>query len=155
MLAVSGIDSTVKIFSPDHRARQAAAGANGITAADTSTFTSIWRQPRRPRPSVTAMSSSQQLTPQEQLQKELSDEMILDASGDVSDAEEPPVADKGLESRKRLNLQYQITSENDMERRSGMHSSYVSRSMLQLLMTSQIRAHLANGEEGDGECIVM
>lgn len=94
--------------------------------------------------------STTQVTAQEQ--KELS--YGIDTT-DLSDLDEPRVTDVGLESRKRLHLQYQITSENDMERRSGMHSSYVSRSMLQLLMTSQLRAHLGNGEEGDGECIVM
>jgi nuclear receptor interaction protein len=107
MLAVSGIDSTVKIFSPDQRARRAAARAHGVTAADSSTFPSIGR-PQRRRTST--------LTPQEW--KEVNDG-ISDA-GDLSDIEEPArVSERGLESRRRMHRQYQITSENDMERRSG------------------------------------
>jgi hypothetical protein len=42
MIAVSGIDSTVKIFSPDARARaDAAAARHGIRAVDPATFSSV------------------------------------------------------------------------------------------------------------------
>src|ERR1700744_5901485 len=98
MLAVSGIDSTVKIFSADHRARQAAAKAHGVTAADPSQFTSILSLRRR----------NQSHTPREQRTEE---------EGEESDVEEPKVVERGLESRKRMHLMYRITSENDMERR--------------------------------------
>jgi nuclear receptor interaction protein len=68
------------------------------------------------------------------------------------------VLERGLESRRRMHRQYQITSENDMERRSGMHSSYVSRSMWQLLMNSGLGAQMENMEEMSRDaqdCAVM
>jgi DDB1- and CUL4-associated factor 6 len=149
MLAVSGIDSTVKIFSPDQRARRAAAHAHGVTAADSSTFPSMGRRPQRRRASP--------LNPQES--KELHDG-ISEGDGDLSDADDQlmRVLEKGLESRRRMHRQYQITSENDMERRSGMHSGYVSRSMWQLLMNSGLGAQMENMEEMSRDaqdCAVM
>jgi len=141
MLAVSGIDSTVKIFSPDQHARRAAASGHGVTAADSSTFSSI-------RPSRRSTAANNTAPPQETKGNE----------DDMSDNEtQPPAApEKRLESRKRMHRQYQITSENDMERRSGMHSSYVSRSMMQLLMNSGLGEQLGAMEDLDrADCVVM
>jgi nuclear receptor interaction protein len=47
MLAVSGIDHTIKIFSPDARAREAARLGRGVEAHDASQFSSIAWPPRR------------------------------------------------------------------------------------------------------------
>jgi nuclear receptor interaction protein len=116
MLAVSGIDSTIKIFSPDSHARRAAAGAKGITAADASNFASI-RYERRVSSAKPSASNRRNSDKDEE---------------DDEDGDEK-VAPHGLESRKRFDQMDSIVSQNDHERRTQVQSNYVSNSMLQLL----------------------
>jgi hypothetical protein len=129
MLAVSGIDSTVKIFSADRLSRRAAATAQGITAADASNFASI-RLERRV--SLARRSSSN----------------LNDSDDDDSDDEEKEekVAPQGLPSRKRFDQMDAIVSQNDHERRTQVQSNYVSNSMLQLLRLGGQIGALENGD---------
>lgn len=112
MLAVSGIDHTVKIFSPDARARRDARLGVGIRPADATRFSSLTyrrmsRAPRRPAEAASAGAGS------------------ANASGggaggpDIDDEDEDYVAPGGLSSRKRMADEYRITSQNDVDRRGG------------------------------------
>ncbi|KAH0273456.1 WD40 repeat-like protein, partial [Aureobasidium melanogenum] len=105
MLAVSGIDHTVKIFSPDSRAREAA---------------------RLGQPAVDAGAEER----------------------NVAD-DETYVAPGGLSSRKRMHLEYQITSQNDVERQGGNQETFITRSMLASL-AQHLRRQRAEGR-GEGE----
>jgi nuclear receptor interaction protein len=144
MLAVSGIDSTVKIFSPDARARRNALRGIGVSAADHSAFSTIGlshrRRCARSRPSGTNGSGSHS-----DLNGDADDD---DDVVDDSDSEQP--AENGLASRKRIHMEYEITSENDMERRTENHSDYISRGMIQLLAQ-----RIGNPEEMEENCRMM
>jgi DDB1- and CUL4-associated factor 6 len=125
MLAVSGFDSTVKIFSADARARRDAALGVGAKTAGDSRFSSVGLRSNRPR------QSSQTPDQRSSGRKEsFTDEKDED---DDYDSDDEQVADDGLESRKRMAREYHITSENDMNRRTGMHSTYISRGVMHLL----------------------
>lgn len=112
MMAVSGIDHTIKVFSPDARARDAARLGRGIEAADTSSFSSIsWMRRRR-----------------QERQDESTSEPAVGASGPDDDEY---VSANGLASRKRMHLEYQITSKNDVDRRGGNQETYITVSAAQ------------------------
>lgn len=123
MLAVSGIDNTIKIFSPDARAREAARLGRGIAAADPSAFPSIaWparirgrRVPRQGESTAGSMSSSEPA-------------VAAAEQAEVARAEEDEayVAPGGLASRKRMHLEYQITSQNDVERQGGNQDAFIT-----------------------------
>lgn len=136
MLAVSGIDHTIKIFSPDARARYNARNGIGIRPADPTTFSSLGfgRSRRRHVPSV---PTSEPAVPRN--------------TGEESDDEdaESKIAVNGLTSKKCMHLEYQITSQNDVDRRGGNREAFITRSMLAQLAQ---RIHDRVGEEdGDGE----
>jgi nuclear receptor interaction protein len=66
------------------------------------------------------------------------------------------VAPGGLSSRKRMHQAYQITSKNDMDRKSGRDDSYVSQALF-----AQLARHMARqgadgegGEEGGGPVVI-
>jgi len=127
MLAVSGIDHTIKIFSPDARAREAARLGRGIQAADTSDFSSVqWplrlggrRAPRRS--SGNAASEPAAAAPVDQYDDEY-------------------VAPNGLASRKRIHDEYQITTQNDISRQGGNQEAYITvQDLLSMLLGGQIR----------------
>lgn len=87
-MAVSGIDHTIKVFSPDAQAQEdARLGVNDSVPRTSSGYSSISGRRRR------------------------------------SDA---PVPGDGLASRKRMHESYQITSQNDAERRGGMREAFIS-----------------------------
>jgi nuclear receptor interaction protein len=114
MLAASGIDHTIKIFSPDARAREAARLGSGIGAVDSSSFSSIsWMRRRRQNRPAGATSTS---------------EPAVDAATEARDAadDDEYVAPGGLTSRKRMHLEYQITSQNDVERQGGNQETFIT-----------------------------
>ncbi|GAM82617.1 hypothetical protein ANO11243_005990 [Dothideomycetidae sp. 11243] len=125
MLAVSGIDDTVKIFSADARSRMAARLGSGVEAADSSSFSSInWpsraygrRESRQSNRATTTSDADDALTMTEQ-----ADERQDDNDNDDDDF----VASNGLASRKRLQREYQITSENDSRRQNGGSETFVT-----------------------------
>ncbi|THY06362.1 WD40 repeat-like protein [Aureobasidium pullulans] len=142
MMAVSGIDHTIKIFSPDARAREAARLGRGVAAADTSTFSSIsWMRRRRQNRAAGATS-----------------EPAVDAGADERSAadDDEYVASGGLSSRKRMHLEYQITSQNDVERQGGNQETFLTRSMLASL-AQHLRRQRAEGggagEDGEGGAV--
>jgi nuclear receptor interaction protein len=125
-MAVSGIDHTIKIFSPDIRDQSNARKGVGVHSADTNGFSSLnftrRRRPSRPEPEVEAVD----------------DEALSDSEGEYTA--------NGLKSRKRMHQAYQITSKNDMDRRGGRDDYFISRAVF-----AQLARHIAahHGDEGD------
>ncbi|KAF2399562.1 WD40 repeat-like protein [Trichodelitschia bisporula] len=152
MLAVSGIDHTIKIFSPDARDRQNAALGKGMTHFDYSTFSSI--------SSIDLRGTRLYHRSPRHVERGWSEygEASMSAD-DESDSDDPTVvtSSNGLASRKRLQDEYAIISENDMERRSrareGHDANHITRGMLALL-ASRFRAQMSDmgmeiGEDGE------
>jgi len=125
-LAVSGIDHTIKIFSPDTRDQYNARKGVGVHSADTTGFSSInigrRRRPSRPEAAV----------------EPTEDEALSDSDGEV--------AASGLKSRKRMHQAYQITSKNDMDRKGGRDDYFISQAVF-----AQLARHIAANQGGAGE----
>lgn len=123
MMAVSGIDHTIKIFSPDSRAREAARLGRGIEAHDASDFSSLAWPPRMGRRRNTRRSSSHTeangATSEPAFAQRNQDD-------DENDDDEEYVAPAGLASRKRMHDSYQITQQNDVERQGGNQDAFIS-----------------------------
>lgn len=165
-MAVSGIDSTVKIFSADSRARQDAATANGVTAADPRSFTSLgsargrWlanddeppplenedavgssmTQPR----SQPGLQEGSQIGGDQKAPSQQHDDLEIDPEEDMY------IAPGGLASRRRIHDQYQITVANDMNRRARDSQSQLPRGLIEML-TAGLGAQLRDEEN----CQVM
>jgi hypothetical protein len=113
-MAVSGIDHTIKIFSPDARDQRNARKGVGVQSTDPGSFSSLnWGRQRR----------TQSTNNESERQAE-----------DLSDSDEE-VAMNGLRSRKRMHDAYQITSQNDMDRKGGREDYFISVSVLLIGMT--------------------
>ncbi|KAL8709592.1 MAG: hypothetical protein Q9220_005684 [cf. Caloplaca sp. 1 TL-2023] len=98
VLAVSGIDSTIKIFSPDSRAQEdARSGINvGSSLNGSTTHSSLTgRRRRRSRPAA--------------------------GNNDGEDADT-----EGLASRKRMDQHDEIVRENDAQSRGGMREAFIT-----------------------------
>jgi len=115
ILAVSGIDHTIKIFSPDERAREAARLGRGVEAHDASDFSSLaWpsrigrRASRRSGTSEPAVASPSA------------------EAGEDEGENDDYVAPTGLASRRRMHESYQITQQNDVDRQGGNQDSFVT-----------------------------
>lgn len=109
-MAVSGIDHTIKIFSPDAAAQRNARKGVGVHSADRGLSSLGFGRRRRPRrPSATSVT-------------EVPRDSLLSEDDDDDDDE---VAEHGLKSRKAMHEQYQITSQNDMDRKGGESSLIV------------------------------
>lgn len=125
-MAVSGIDHTIKIFSPDVRDQNNARKGIGVHSADTTGFSSInlgrRRRPSRPEP----------------VMEPTDDEAMSDSDGGV--------AAGGLKSRKRMHQAYQITSKNDMDRKGGRDDYFISQAVF-----AQLARHIAANQGGEGE----
>jgi nuclear receptor interaction protein len=125
MLAVSGIDHTIKIFSPDARAREAARLGRGIEAHDASGFSSLAWPPRyggRRRASRRRTSHSEHegsTTSEPAVSRRNNEEE------DENDNDEY-VAPAGLASRRRLHQSYEITQQNDVERQGGNQDAFIT-----------------------------
>lgn len=116
MIAVSGIDHTVKIFSPDARARRNARLGIGVTPSDTSQFSSIsFGRLRRARPSRSQASS---------------DEVDTTTVPEGDEDEDERATRNGLPSRRRMHEEYRITSENDVNRAGGSRETFITVSNL-------------------------
>ncbi|KAM0717332.1 hypothetical protein Q7P37_007184 [Cladosporium fusiforme] len=126
MLAASGIDHTIKIFSPDSRAREAARLGRGIEAHDASEFSSLAWPPRMGRRRNTRRSSSHTTTSEPAFGRH-------DQEDENEDDEY--VAPAGLASRKRMHDSYQITQQNDVERQGGNQDAFISVSNLHMVFS--------------------
>ena len=120
MLAVSGIDHTIKIFSPDARAREAARLGRGIEAHDASGFSSLAWPPRYGGRRRAARHSSSSATSEPAMSRSENDH-----DEDENDNDEY-VAPSGLASRRRLHQSYQITQQNDVERMGGNQDAFIT-----------------------------
>ncbi|GAB7352950.1 hypothetical protein MBLNU459_g3525t1 [Dothideomycetes sp. NU459] len=140
MLAVSGIDHTIKIFSPDSRARETARLGRGVEAADASNFSSIsW--PRRTRGRLAPTGN---LTTSEPAMPAGSEEQRVDD-------DEQYVAPNGLPSRKRMGDEYRIVAQNDVDRQGGNQEAFITRSMLATLAQHIRRRREEGGDDGEDD----
>lgn len=128
MLAVSGIDHTIKIFSPDARQREVARLGRGITAHDASSFSSIaWpvrigRRRRQTTSDQETTSSGHAIPAPSQEEREAAED-------------EEYIAPNGLRSRKRMHDHYRITQQNDVERAGGNQEAVITvRDLLSYLL---------------------
>ncbi|KAL0262591.1 hypothetical protein SLS55_001559 [Diplodia seriata] len=116
MLAVSGIDHTVKVFSPDARARRNARLGIGVTPGDATQFSSIsFGRLRRARPS--------QFPPP-------ADDVDTTTVPEGDEDEDENATRNGLPSRRRMHEEYRITSENDVNRAGGSRENFITVSIL-------------------------
>jgi DDB1- and CUL4-associated factor 6 len=146
MIAVSGIDHTIKVFSPDARARWRARNGIGVSAADASSFSSLeWgRRTRR-----TGRPSSMRPTSEPAVPRASSAE-----DTESEDEAQPPR--NGLSSKRKFHEEYQITSANEEAMRDGNRGgAFISRSVLnQLVAHLQERINAEDGgddEDAEGE----
>jgi nuclear receptor interaction protein len=127
-MAVSGIDHTIKIFSPDAQLQRNARKGVGVQSSDPASFSSLnfgrRRRNRAAEPSA-----------------ETESEPAVDAGSD-SDGE---VAPGGLSSRRRMHQSYQITSQNDMDRKGGRDDYFISQAVF-----AQLARHIARGQGAGG-----
>ncbi|KAH7563413.1 hypothetical protein BM1_00460 [Bipolaris maydis] len=129
LMAVSGIDHTVKIFSPDAHLQHNARKGVGVHSADPSSFSSI-RWGRRGRNVTTESAAETETEP---------------ATAALSDSDDE-VMPGGLASRRRMHLSYQITSQNDMDRKGERDDYFISQAVF-----AQLARHLARGQVGGEE----
>ena len=123
MLAVSGIDHTIKIFSPDGRAREAARLGRGISAHDSSEFSSLaWPARMAGRRRVSRRSESQ-TTSEPAVSAEQRD---AEAEARRREEDDDYVAPNGLSSRKRMQNAYQIMNQNDVDRQGGNQDAFIT-----------------------------
>lgn len=158
MLAVSGIDHTIKIFSPDAIARHNAALGIGVQRADASNFSSIGLGRRRRYHGSTVTNAGADQNPDAQPTITTSEPAMPYKSLNLTaEPENEVVTDHGLPSRKRMWDSYKICAQNEQSRQAGGSSHYLSRSLI-ALMAQQIRQgtiDLNNLEQIEGDCEVM
>lgn len=125
LLAVSGIDHTIKIFSPDLQAQAAARhGINlGTSFAQSPGRSSLrtWprlRQTRAPSDDIEAITVDNETLSPDTLSPGAVDENESDALGHPRNG--------GLASRKRMHDSYRIVSQNDVERQGGLRDAYIT-----------------------------
>ena len=141
-MAVSGIDHTIKIFSPDNLLQRNARRGIGVQSSDPASFSSLnWGRRRH------AQRAAAEFTPG------TSGAGLEDDESESSDEE---VAAGGLSSRKRFHQAYEITSKNDMERKGDREEQFISQAVIAQL-ARHIAARQASGEQGteDGVPIVI
>lgn len=159
-LAVSGIDHTIKIFSPDaHDQRNARKGIGGVRSSDPQDFSSI-SSLRRRRAQATQIAHDENRAFNLRVDDDGdggdgghgADGGGADGVGDDGDSDsDDEVAPHGLRSRKRMHEQYQITSKNDMERKGGRDDYFISQAVFAQLARHMARQQGGGGEREDGE----
>lgn len=161
-MAVSGIDHTIKIFSPDARDQYNARKGIGVQSADPGFSSLAWGRRRRAR------QAAERDEDDDGVDAEASTAEAR-AVEDQSDSDDE-VAYNGLRSRKRMHEAYQITSQNDMDRKGGREDYFISVSScmrvksaepansIQQAVFAQLARHLAaqqgGGDGGEGPVVV-
>jgi nuclear receptor interaction protein len=140
-IAVSGIDHTIKIFSPDARDQSNARRGIGVHKADPGLSSLGFRHRGRAQAAAAEAASASQ------------DMVELDALD--SDDEDERVAENGLASRKRMQLEYQIVARNDVERKGGRDDAFITRALLAQLAQRIQAHHEGEGDDDDGEGPVL
>ena len=160
LIAASGIDNTVKIFSPDARARQQARNGLGMSSVDVSAMSSLefgGRRRRRPIPrrapfaDEDALAESQE--PEEVQPSESEPAFEFWQDDDVEyDLDDYVVGSNGLPSKRRMQDEYKITSQNEVDRRGGNREAFITRGMLaQLAAQIQMRRTQRGDGGGNGQ----
>lgn len=166
ILAVSGIDSTVKIFGCDARARRDAYRGIGVQASDDRNFSSLnfgmrRRASRRRRaqssqdvgeeePSISHFARDVGMTPEPAALRASRHVDAYYLTDDSDNPDRPAAPENGLASRRRMKDAYRITAENDANKRSGQRDTYITRSMLaQLAARMGVTVRPQGGGEGD------
>ena len=135
MLAVSGIDSTIKIFSPDrHAQRDARQGRNlGVSTSEATTHPSLSFGARRRLHSDRQLRSAAprpEDDPSDALKRAQSSASRPRSDTDEDDEDDGAGAaaatTAGLASRRRMHDSYQITSQNDVERQGGWRDAFIT-----------------------------
>lgn len=136
-MAVSGIDHTIKIFSPDANEQRNARKGIGVQSAD---------------PGISSLGFGRRRRPQRD--PEFPPSVAREPS--LSDDEDDDVTTNGLRSRKAMHEQYQIISQNDMDRKGGREDAFITRALLAQL-AQRLHAHHHVGGEGDedGETTIL
>lgn len=111
-MAVSGIDHTIKIFSPDAQEQRNARKGIGVHSADPGLSSVSFGRRRR----VRMNRSSEPAIPRKSSQE----------FADDSDDDEEHIAPNGLSSRKRMHQEYEITSQNDLDRMGGREDAFIT-----------------------------
>lgn len=126
-MAVSGIDHTVKIFSPDAHLQRNARKGVGVHSSDPASFSSLRWGRGRNRPTEDSAETS------------------TEPAAEAPDDSDDEVAPGGLTSRRRMHQSYQITSQNDMNRKGGREDYFISQAVF-----AQLARHIARGQGGGG-----
>ena len=116
LIAASGIDSTIKIFSPDQQAQFSARnGINlGISSQDSVNHSSLsfGRSRRRAPPPCETIDEP---------------DHVGSFNEDADDTESLGTPrNGGLASRRRMQNSYQIISQNDSERQGGIRDAFIT-----------------------------
>jgi nuclear receptor interaction protein len=120
MLAVSGIDHTIKIFSPDARARQVARLGQGVSAHDAASFSSLsWPRRRGPRRPTASRQPARESTLDEDEGGASSEQAAAQQQAASAEEDDDYVAPNGLTSRKRMHEADLIVERNQRQREEG------------------------------------
>lgn len=150
---MSGIDHTIKIFSPDKRARRDARKGVGVAAADPAGWSSIdygrrgaFGIRRRAQREMQTGVTSEPAMPRVDNARE-------PGEPDTDDTDtEPPPAPTGLSSKRRMSQEYEITARNDVDRQGGQRDAILSRAMLaQVAQRMRVAREAAGGGGGAGD----
>lgn len=122
MIAVSGIDHTIKIFSPDQPSQyDARNGINiGASATGSSGHSSVFMSRPRVQRFHPAMLNT---TNGDDNKTGQCESEVEEADTDTHDLN---TRNGGLASRKSMHKSYQIISQNDAERHGGMRDAYIT-----------------------------
>ncbi len=112
-LAVSGIDSTIKIFSPDRKAQRDA--RLGINLGG-------WRDQEAPRSSLRWPRAREH----RRRSKESEPRPLLDSDDDEQGDPSCGAGPHGLASRRRMHESYQIISQNDVDRVGDQSETFLT-----------------------------
>ncbi|KIW22352.1 hypothetical protein, variant 1 [Cladophialophora immunda] len=131
LIACSGIDSTVKIFGPGGENREREAAEKGIDIANPggSVHSSLRFGGRRSRRTRSG------------------DDDDSDEGGDGTGA---MASSDGLRSRRAMHRSYEITSQNDAERRRGAGDAFVTEGMLARFALAIQRGQMPGTGDGPG-----
>lgn len=113
----------------------------GVRSADSGGFSSLNWGRRRRAPSAEPIS-----TRSHNADESDAEEQADDGDSESESDSDLEVAPNGLTSRKRMHQAYQITSQNDMERKGGREDYFISRAVF-----AQLARHIAAQQRGDGE----
>ncbi|RMZ80016.1 hypothetical protein DV738_g3038, partial [Chaetothyriales sp. CBS 135597] len=155
MIACSGIDSTIKIFGPGGSTRERRNAARGIDLANPSGGSHLSLPFGRRRRMRRAMAREDDNDGDDGENNNLKHEEAVREDGqfDLDDElGEPKVERHGLRSRRALHREYEITSQNDAERRRGLGNAFMTEDTLERLAAALQRGQLraVDGQAFDG-----